>query len=125
MYKIVIDNKETKTKYKTIAEADAAALTIKQKNPNAYVIVTVPLLETTPNLSSFEFKLQEHLDKVANSFGYDDIKTAAMRATYSGPYQAEGIKFAQWMDTCWNLLYTSNYKSIEEMLESLPVLEKE
>jgi len=39
-------------------------------------------------------------DAVAQSKNYDNRITCTMRAGYPGPFQAEGIAFATWMDTC-------------------------
>ncbi len=38
-------------------------------------------------------------DAIAQSKNYDNRITCAMRAGYPGPFQAEGIAFATWMDT--------------------------
>jgi len=45
--------------------------------------------------------VQSYLDAHAQSRGWDSIYTAAIRASYAGPWQSEGIAFAQWMDACW------------------------
>lgn len=52
------------------------------------------------NISRYESALDAHLDSVARSYRYDNRFTFALRAAYAGPWQAEGIAFAQWMDTC-------------------------
>jgi hypothetical protein len=44
--------------------------------------------------------LERHYDAVAQSWGYDNRLTCALRAGYAGPYQAEGVAFAVWMDNC-------------------------
>ncbi|MDD2879690.1 MAG: hypothetical protein PHQ58_04570 [Rhodoferax sp.] len=49
--------------------------------------------------------VQVHLDTKAREHGYDDIKSAALRAAYPGPYQQEGITLATWMDECWFLTF--------------------
>lgn len=41
------------------------------------------------------------LNQKAVEHGYDDIKSAALRAAYPGPYHEEGVQFAKWMDECW------------------------
>lgn len=48
----------------------------------------------------YEAALDAHLDAAAQSRGYNDRFTFALRAGYAGPYQTEGIAFAQWMDDC-------------------------
>jgi hypothetical protein len=44
--------------------------------------------------------LEAHYDATARERRYDNRFTCALRAGYVGPFQAEGIAFAQWMDTC-------------------------
>lgn len=45
--------------------------------------------------------VQGYLDAHAQSRGWDSIYTAALRASYPGPWQSEGVAYAQWMDACW------------------------
>lgn len=54
----------------------------------------------------YEQRLDNHLDSVAQVNRYNDRFTFALRAGYTGPYQAEGIAFAQWMDACNVQAYT-------------------
>lgn len=51
-------------------------------------------------LQRYETALDGMLDKVAREHRYNDRFTFALRAGYAGPYQAEGIAFAAWMDGC-------------------------
>lgn len=51
-------------------------------------------------IALYEGDLDLHLDTVARAHRYNDRFTFALRAGYPGPYQAEGIAFAQWMDDC-------------------------
>jgi len=44
--------------------------------------------------------LERHYDAMAQARRYDNRFTCALRAGYVGPFQVEGIAFAQWMDTC-------------------------
>jgi hypothetical protein len=37
---------------------------------------------------------------------YDNIKSAALRAGYPGPFHDEGVAYATWMDECYALAYT-------------------
>lgn len=48
----------------------------------------------------YEQALDNHLDAVAKQYRYNDRFTFALRAGYAGPWQADGVAFAQWMDTC-------------------------
>lgn len=62
-------------------------------------------------LDDFRRAIQCHLDGKAQARGYDDIKSAALRAGYPGPFHDEGVKYASWMDMCWAKSY--------EILESV------
>jgi len=75
--------------------------------------------------------IQKYLDTSAQAKGYDDIKSAALRAGYAGPYQAEGTAFAIWMDACWAKSYTlladvlANVITVptdDELIAQMPVL---
>lgn len=80
-------------------------------------------------IKQYENALDAHLDSVAKAHRYDDRKSFALRAGYIGPYQAEGVAFAQWMDACnvhaYALLQsviagTTPLPTIAEMLAALP-----
>lgn len=53
----------------------------------------------------YEALLDNHLDAVAKAHRYRDRERFALRSGYPGPYQAEGIAFGTWMDTCNKLSY--------------------
>lgn len=44
--------------------------------------------------------MESLFDTIAQSKRYDNRVTCALRAGYAGPFQAEGLAFATWMDTC-------------------------
>lgn len=48
----------------------------------------------------YDQKLGAYMDRVAGQRSYESRITAAVRAGYPGPFQAEGIAFASWMDHC-------------------------
>lgn len=58
------------------------------------------------------------LNDAAKAKGYDDIRSAALRAAYPGPYHDEGVMFAQWMDAtsakCYELLGAFQAGNLEE-----------
>jgi hypothetical protein len=56
--------------------------------------------EQSATIKRYEAALDAHLDGVAQAHRYTDRFTFALRAGYAGPYQAEGLAYAQWMDTC-------------------------
>lgn len=81
----------------------------------------------------YDKALTKHLDDVARSYRYEDRKSFALRAGYPNPWQAEGIAFGTWMDTCNALSYkladdvragTVSLPSIEEFLDDLPIFVK-
>lgn len=45
--------------------------------------------------------LDAFIDAKAKERGYDNRVTCALRAGYTGPYQAECLAFALWMDACY------------------------
>ena len=76
-----------------------------------------------PSLSAYEAAITMRLNMTAIDNGYDNAHSFALRAAYPGPYQAEGIAFAQWMDECWYILYNhSSIPPLDDFLASLPAL---
>lgn len=93
-----------------------------------------PVTEPTPAeiVGRLVLAVQQHLDQAAKSRNYDDIKSAALRASYAGPWQAEGVAYAQWMDACWAYAYQvqadvqagqRTIPTAAELLAELPTLE--
>ena len=76
--------------------------------PDETYSVEQPTLEPQPEqiLASLTQALQSHLDTEAQTKRYDNIKSAALRAGYPGPFHDEGVAAATWMDTCFALGYT-------------------
>jgi hypothetical protein len=50
--------------------------------------------------------IEAEMNRRAALKGYDNIKSAALRAGYAGPFHEEGVAFATWMDACYALAYT-------------------
>ena len=68
---------------------------------NGFPVLADPPAKTQAQIiAEYEAALDAHLDSVAKSYRYNDRFSFALRAGFSGPYQAEGIAFATWMDTC-------------------------
>jgi len=83
-------------------------------------------------IATLLFAVDQHLNAAAAARGYESIARAALRAAYEGPWQAEGVAFAQWMDAvyarCYQLLDQFNAGEIaeptaEELIPLLPQLE--
>ena len=68
-----------------------------------YVPPPPPSLEE--QIAVFDAALVAYLDATARERRYDNRVTCAIRAGYPGPFQAEGIAFASWMDQCNALAY--------------------
>lgn len=63
------------------------------------------VVDHLPTEQDYEAALTNLYDQVAQSRHYDSRITCSLRAGYPGPFQAEGIAFAQWMDECNALGY--------------------
>lgn len=68
-----------------------------------YVPPAPPSIEE--RIAVFDAALVAHLDATARERRYDNRVTCVLRAGYPGPFQAEGIAFAAWMDQCNALAY--------------------
>lgn len=82
-----------------------------------------------PRLEDYDAALTAHLDSVAQSKRYADRISCSVRAGYPGPFQAEGIAFATWMDTCNQIGYQmlADFQagnipqpSVEDVIAALP-----
>lgn len=59
-----------------------------------------------PTIADFDAALTAHLDATAQARRYDNRITCMVRAGFPGPFQAEGVAFATWCDTCNAMAYT-------------------
>ena len=76
--------------------------------------------------------MEDLYDITAQSRRYDNRITCALRAGYTGPFQAEGQAFAVWMDTCnatayqwWAEIEAGTkpmFASTDEFINALPVM---
>lgn len=90
-----------------------------------------PVIETQAEIiKKYEMALDSHLDTVARVYRYDNRFTFSIRAGYVGPYQAEAILFAQWMDLCNTTAYalmadvvagSKEMPTIDDFIGGLPV----
>ena len=85
-----------------------------------------------PSTQQYESAMEAHFDSVAQSKRYDNRVTCAMRASYEGPYQAEGAAFGRWMDACYAAGYgvlekvqlgLLPFPSLDELLAGFPQME--
>lgn len=69
---------------------------------------TVTANQTTvmrTKISAIVVAMESLFDTTAQSRRYDNRITCALRAGYVGPFQAEGLAFATWMDACNAIAY--------------------
>ena len=67
----------------------------------------------------YDLALTNHLDKVAEERRYDNRINCALRAGFPGVFQAEGLAFAQWMDTCNAIAYQMLF-DVQSGLQPIP-----
>lgn len=58
-----------------------------------------------PTIEQYVAAMDANFDAKAAEKNYDSRITCALRAGYAGPFQAEGIAFAQWMDNSYAAAY--------------------
>lgn len=90
------------------------------------------VLATKSLIEQFDTALMNLFEETAKSKKYDSRVTCALRAGYPGPFQAEGIAFATWMDGCNALAYQILSEcqagtrpipvSVEEFLAEFPAI---
>ncbi|MFZ4537880.1 hypothetical protein [Propionivibrio sp.] len=97
-----------------------------------YAAHQVPFVIKPPTqaevIAKYESALDAHLDSVARLHRYDNRFTFALRAGFDGPYRAEAVLFAQWMDACNVAAYAliaevkagAAMPTIEEFIAGLP-----
>lgn len=94
-------------------------------------VINVPVPSNDELVSDMMSKLESFYDSKARERRYDNRYTCSIRAGYQGPFQQEGIAFAQWMDQCNNVGYQivadvlSGQREIptfEQILSELPTL---
>ena len=65
--------------------------------------------------AEIEAGIDAYIDSVAQAKGYDNRLTCMARAGFEGPFQAEGIAFGQWMDSC----YLACFQIMDEVMAEL------
>ncbi len=72
------------------------------KPPEGWAVFEQVVPEPTEQeiLDALTQALNMHLDSVASQRRYDSRFTCALRAGFPGPFQAEGLAFAAFMDEC-------------------------
>lgn len=88
---------------------------------DAVRLAEIDQMEKSQLLNSYRNTVLTVLNQKAIDHGYDDIKSAALRAGFPGPYHDEGVAFATWMDECW---WTA-YELLDQVAHGHPVLSHE
>lgn len=83
-------------------------------------------------INSISAKVQAFMDSKASERGYDNIRSAALRAALPGsPFHAEGVAYGEWMDKCWASCYVMLNKAqkgeiptptAQDVINQLPTL---
>jgi hypothetical protein len=85
-----------------------------------------------PSAKEYDDALIDLFDRTAQTKQYDNRITCAMRASYEGPYQAEGAAFGKWMDECYAKAYArqaqaargeSAYPAAADLVASMPSID--
>lgn len=88
-------------------------------------------LSTQEILAKYDSELMDFFDRKAKEKNYDNRITCSLRAGYPGPFQVEGLAFAQWMDACNAHCYevtqeiqagTRTIPTFEELSSEFPAL---
>lgn len=94
-------------------------------------LASIPAKTPEQIIAELEAAVRSFMDGKAAERGYDDIKSATIRAGYPGPFHDEGVAYATWMDACWAHCYQalaavqSGSRTIPtaiELIADLPVL---
>lgn len=83
-------------------------------------------------INSISAKVQAFMDSKASERGYDNIRSAAVRAALpASPFHAEGVAYGEWMDKCWASCYVMLNKAqkgeiptptAQDVINQLPTL---
>lgn len=74
-------------------------------------------------LAKYDQELMNFFDSKAKEKNYDNRITCSLRAGYPGPFQVEGLAFAQWMDAC-NAYCYEVIQDVQEGSRTVPSFEE-
>lgn len=101
------------------------------RNATDFDSLTTSAQTQTEQFNCIERSVESHMDTVAKSHSWDNRWTCVARAGYINPWQTEAIKFAQWMDACWQYTIQEQQKVIagirpmpttEQAIAELPIM---
>lgn len=79
----------------------AVGVPCEQDTPTGYVWTGAAFVEHPDDTERrYDAELMAFFDRKAMERRYENRVTCALRAGFPGPFQADGLAFAQWMDQC-------------------------
>ena len=112
----------TKDEHSVLLQGQSEGKIIAADNDGNPVLQDQPAMNQEQVIKQYESTLDAHLDSVARQHRYDSRFTFALRAGYVGPYQAEAIAFAQWMDDS-NVQAFARMSRVLQGAEAMPTIE--
>lgn len=112
----------TASEHAALLEGQSQGKLIQADAKGKPVLADPPAPTQAQIIAQYESALDAHLDSVAQAHRYNDRFSFALRAGFAGPYQAEGVAFATWMDTC-NVQAFALLQSVLDGAAELPTVE--
>lgn len=70
-------------------------------DPTPEEIAAAEAANTLRAQKELESELENHIDRVAQSYTWRDITSAIAASSRPGPFQANAIALADWWESCW------------------------
>lgn len=105
----------------TLIETNIRLGNAVERNLNPAEIASILENNTLPSLQDYKSAVQLFMDNKANSFGYDDIKSAVTYAEEPSvpKFQREGKSFRAWRSLCWAYCY-EQYSKVQNKERTVP-----
>ncbi|MCL2656139.1 MAG: hypothetical protein FWD62_01755 [Betaproteobacteria bacterium] len=124
----------TESEHAALLDAQSNGLRIVADDTGRPIAVEPPQPTLEQIKAEFAAAVQTHMDSVARSLGYDDIKTAVTYADEPAvpKFQAEGQTLRAWRSRVWDACYAKmdvvmsgadQLPSVEDLIASLPAFE--
>lgn len=79
--------------------------------------------DTNNTLQAMETAIQEHIDSVAKSLGYDDISSIGKYLGYANPFRDECEQLGLYNSDCWIRAFQIQ-QEVEQGLRPMPTMEE-
>jgi len=76
-----------------------------ERSLTAEEIAALPVPSKAEQIAANVAAIEAEMNRQAALRNYDNIKSAALRAGYPGPFHDEGVAYATWMDDCYAKAY--------------------